>query len=292
MKEEEHIKNITINATGVGQAPWRTKPKKYRKNEIFIDIVESVNLMMSSSGSVLSANVSGQIIMKSLLSGMPECKFGLNDKLLMAREERAGSRKRRTNGIVIDDFTFHRCVKLNKFDSDRTISFIPPDGVFELMKYRSTENTHFPFTVHPIINEIGRTRLTISVTIKSTFDGKLTAEGVVIIIPTPTNTANCKSKVSDGKAKYSATDGGIVWRLKKFSGNTRIQLDAEIKLLEAISLDKKTWARPPITMQFKVPMYTASGMHVRFLKVFEKSNYRTVKWVRYITKAGNYQIKI
>jgi len=29
-------------------------------------------------------------------------------------------------------------------------------------------------------------------------------------------------------------------------------------------------------------MYTASGLHVRFLKVFEKSNYQTVKWVRYV----------
>ena len=27
---------------------------------------------------------------------------------------------------------------------------------------------------------------------------------------------------------------------------------------------------------------------MRFLKVFEKSNYQTIKWVRYITKAGTY----
>jgi len=93
--------------------------------------------------------------MKSLLSGMPECKFGLNDKILMAKEARTGvarrpyvfplqfgaptllvfvSPHRRGVGIELDDCTFHQCVKLGKFDSDRTISFIPPDGVFELMK--------------------------------------------------------------------------------------------------------------------------------------------------------------
>ena len=50
--------------------------------------------------------------------------------------------------------------------------------------------------------------------------------------------------------------------------------------------------RPPIVMDFQVPMFAASGLHVRFLKVFEKSNYQTIKWVRYITKAGQYQHRI
>ena len=38
------------------------------------------------------------------------------------------------NSIAIDDCTFHQCVKLSKFESERSISFIPPDGEFELMK--------------------------------------------------------------------------------------------------------------------------------------------------------------
>lgn len=37
--------------------------------------------------------------------------------------------------IAIDDCTFHQCVRLSKFDSERSISFIPPDGEFELMRY-------------------------------------------------------------------------------------------------------------------------------------------------------------
>lgn len=40
-------------------------------------------------------------------------------------------------------------------------------------------------------------------------------------------------------------------------------------------------------------MYTASGLIVRFLKVFEKSNYTSIKWVRYLTKAsGSYQVRV
>ena len=40
-------------------------------------------------------------------------------------------------------------------------------------------------------------------------------------------------------------------------------------------------------------MLTASGLIVRFLKVFEKSNYQSIKWVRYLTKAsGSYQVRV
>ena len=35
---------------------------------------------------------------------------------------------------------FHQCVRLSRFETDRTISFIPPDGEFDLMTYRLTSN--------------------------------------------------------------------------------------------------------------------------------------------------------
>jgi hypothetical protein len=42
-----------------------------------------------------------------------------------------------------------------------------------------------------------------------------------------------------------------------------------------------------------VLMFTASGLVVRFLKVFEPTGYSSVKWVRYLTKAsGSYQIRV
>ena len=37
--------------------------------------------------------------------------------------------------VVIDDCQFHQCVKLSKFETEHAISFIPPDGEFELMRY-------------------------------------------------------------------------------------------------------------------------------------------------------------
>jgi AP-2 complex subunit mu-1 len=176
--KKERIDKITVQATGA--IPWRGQDIKHRKNEIYIDAVESVNLLMSDKGNVLRADVSGQIMMKCFLSGMPECKFGLNDKLLLDREAKPGApRPRKANGIEIDDCTFHQCVRLGKFDSDRTISFIPPDGEFELMKYRTTENVNMPFRIIPIVKEIGSSRVEYRVSIKSNFHGDMFGSSIL-----------------------------------------------------------------------------------------------------------------
>lgn len=88
IKSEQAVREdsakITIQATGA--TSWRRADVKYRKNEAFVDVIETVNLLMSSKGTVLRADVDGQILMRAYLSGMPECKFGLNDKLVLAKE--------------------------------------------------------------------------------------------------------------------------------------------------------------------------------------------------------------
>lgn len=42
------------------------------------------------AGQVLSAHVSGRVVMKSYLSGMPECKFGMNDKIVIDKQGKGG----------------------------------------------------------------------------------------------------------------------------------------------------------------------------------------------------------
>lgn len=55
--------------------------------------------------------------------------------------------------------------------------------------------------------------------------------------------------------------------------------------------NQKPWSRPPLNLSFSLLMFTSSGLLVRYLKVFEKNNYSSVKWVRYMTRAGSYEIR-
>lgn len=255
-------------------------------------MLESVNLLISATGTVLRNDVSGLVVMKTLLSGMPECKIGLNDKLVneqAANRRLASGQTRVSKSVEIEDCTFHRCVRLGKFDADRTITFIPPDGQFELMRYRISSNINLPFKIIPTIQVEGKTRVTINIKITATFNDRLHATNMVVKIPVPHNAARCKLTTSAGRSKHEPEHKAVVWRIRKFIGNSEQHITGTVELMK--STKNKPWSRPPIQVEFNVPMFTSSGLHVRFLKVFEKSSYTTTKWVRYLTRAGEYQIR-
>jgi len=292
----EDSSKITMQATGA--LSWRRADIKYRKNEAFVDVIEDVNLLMSATGTVLRADVSGQIIMRAYLSGTPECKFGLNDRLLLDGDSLTGpignsagtkATKAATGSVTLEDCQFHQCVKLGKFDADRTISFIPPDGEFEMMRYRATENVNLPFKVHAIVNELGKTKVEYSIAIKANYGTKLFATNVVVRVPTPLNTAKITERTSQGKAKYEPEHNNIVWKIPRFTGQSEYVLSAEASLTSMTN--QKAWSRPPLSLSFSLLMFTSSGLLVRYLKVFEKNNYSSVKWVRYMTRAGSYEIR-
>jgi AP-2 complex subunit mu-1 len=294
----EDSSKITMQATGA--LSWRRPDIKYRKNEAFVDVIEDVNLLMSAAGTVLRADVSGQIVMRAYLSGTPECKFGLNDRLLLDVDSQTGSgpignqagakaTKAAAGSVTLEDCQFHQCVKLGRFDADRIISFIPPDGEFELMRYRATENVNLPFKIHAIVNEIGRTKVEYSIAIKANYGSKLFATNVVMRVPTPLNTAKTTERTSQGKAKYEPEQNNIVWKISRFTGQSEYVLSAEASLTSMTN--QKAWSRPPLSLSFSILMFTSSGLLVRYLKVFEKSNYTSVKWVRYMTRAGSYEIR-
>ena len=48
----------------------------------------------------------------------------------------------KSKAVEMEDVRFHQCVRLSRFENDRTISFIPPDGEFELMSYRLNTQVH------------------------------------------------------------------------------------------------------------------------------------------------------
>jgi AP-2 complex subunit mu-1 len=125
------LSKIAVQATG--SVSWRRPDITYRKNEAFLDVIEDVNLILSATGTVLKCDVTSRVVMKTYLTGMPECRLGLNDKLQLERDPKKKSLDREV--VSLDDYQFHQCVRLTNFETDKTIIFIPPDGEFELMKY-------------------------------------------------------------------------------------------------------------------------------------------------------------
>lgn len=130
--------------------------------------------------------------MKCYLSGMPELRLGLNDKVMFETTGRAA----RGKSIEMEDVKFHQCVRLSRFENDRTISFIPPDGEFELMSYRLSTPVKPLVFVEASVESHRGFRVEYMVKIKGQFKRRSTANNVEIYVPVPDDADSPKFRVS------------------------------------------------------------------------------------------------
>lgn len=269
---------------------WRSEGIKHRKNEIFLDVIEKLNILVSSNGTVLHSEIIGAIQMKSFLSGMPELKLGLNDKLMF---EATGRSNTRIKAVELEDIKFHQCVRLARFENDRTISFIPPDGEFELMSYRLNTQVKPLIWVEAVVEPHSHSRIEYMIKAKSQFKSRSVANNVEIIIPVPRDVDTPSFKASIGTVTYYPDRDAIVWTIKQFAGSKEYLMRAHFGL-PSISSEEgnvESW-KAPIEVKFEIPYFTVSGLQVRYLKIIEKSGYQALPWVRYITMNGNYQLRM
>jgi len=267
---------------------WRTEGIKYKKNEVFLDVVESVNLLVNSNGSVVRSEVSGALRMRTYLSGMPECKLGLNDKVLFETQGRSP----RSKAVDLEDIKFHQCVRLTRFENDRTISFIPPDGSFDLMNYRLSQNVKPLIWVECQVEKHSRSRVEYLVKARSQFKERSAASNVEIMLPLPPDAIQPTVRTSQGSATYAPEQEAMVWKLKHFPGGREFLLRCKFSLPSVQAEEDPHGRMPPIRVKFEIPYFTVSGIQVRYLKVVEKSGYQALPWVRYITMAGDYEIRM
>ncbi|XP_077549410.1 adaptor protein complex 1, mu subunit [Haemaphysalis longicornis] len=263
---------------------WRSEGVRYRKNEVFLDVIESVNLLANAGGSVLRSEIVGAIKMRVYLSGMPELRLGLNDKVLFESTGRGKSKS-----VELEDVRFHQCVRLSRFENDRTISFIPPDGEFELMSYRLNTHVKPLIWIESVIERHAHSRVEYMVKAKSQFKRRSTANNVEIVIPVPMDADTPKFKTTVGNVKYAPEQSAVVWSIKSFPGGKEYLMRAHFGLPSVESEESE--GRAPIQVKFEIPYFTTSGIQVRYLKIIEKSGYQALPWVRYITQNGDYQLR-
>jgi len=291
--QESHIlsglevkKDALVTVTNA--VSWRSEGIKHRKNEIFLDVVEKLNLLVSSNGTLLRSEIVGALKMRSFLSGMPELKLGLNDKLLFE----ASGRTSKGKAVEMEDIKFHQCVRLARFENDRTISFVPPDGEFDLMTYRLNTQVKPLIWIEAVVESHSHSRVEYMIKAKAQFKQRSTANNVEIAIPVPPDADSPQFKTTIGSVKYSPERDAIIWSIKQFQGGREFLMRAHFGL-PSISLedDGSKLAKPPIQVKFEIPYFTVSGIQVRYLKIIEKSGYSALPWVRYITQNGDYQIR-
>lgn len=282
---------------------WRSEGIRYRKNEVFLDVIESLNLLVSANGNVLRSEILGSVKMKCYLSGMPELRLGLNDKVMFE----ATGRATRGKSIEMEDVKFHQCVRLSRFENDRTISFIPPDGEFELMSYRLNTQVKPLIWVECVVESHSGSRIEYMLKVrrgrhsfdphgghatntrqaKAQFKRRSTANNVSISIPVPDDADSPRFRTNIGTVHYAPETSSIVWKIKQFGGGKEFLMRAELGLPSVRGDDDKGGgmmggfggsmggiggggkSKRPIQVKFEIPYFTTSGIQVRYLKIIE-----------------------
>ncbi|KAL5724665.1 AP-1 complex subunit mu-2 [Ranunculus cassubicifolius] len=257
---------------------WRSEGIRYKKNEVFLDVVESVNILVNNNGQIIRSEVVGALKMRTYLSGMPECKLGLNEKVLLEAQGRSSKGK----AIDLDDIKFHQCVRLARFENDRTIAFIPPDSCFDLMTYRLSTQ----------YEKRSRSRIEMMIKSRSQFKERSTATNVEIELPVPLDATNPNLRTSMGTATYAPEKDALMWKIKAFPGGKEYMMRAEFSLPSVSDEEAAPERKALIHVKFEIPYFTVSRIKVRYLKTIEKSGYQALPWVRYITMAGEYELRL
>ncbi|CAH01221.1 Apm4p [Kluyveromyces lactis] len=301
----------SIALSSLSECPWRPSGLKYKKNEVYLDINEKITILVGKDGSIVKSFVDGSVDCVSHLSGMPLCQLGLNDTYSIHGNEKSElsivemmseydikNKKAIPNAaagsVILEDCKFHQCVQLNKYEANHVIQFVPPDGPFQLMQYRVIDNINIPFNVIPEVEIVKNSTLNYKVTLRSLFPSNVSAKDVTVKIPVPPTTIKCDFNVSGGKCKYDAGEKCMVWKYNKYKGSTENTLSGKVAI-PATSHDLSDllrWSRPPISMGFEIVMFSNSGLVVRHLKCQEPQlNYQPVKWIKYISHSGAYEIR-
>ncbi|GME93464.1 unnamed protein product [Ambrosiozyma monospora] len=277
---------------------WRSPGISYKKNEAYLDVIERIDMLVNHKGQMLSSEINGSIKIKSFLSGMPELQLGLNEKFINSglASIRGEELPKLSHGIEVEDVKFHQCVRLSRFESDKQISFIPPDGEFTLLSYRVHSNTLRPlFLVDYKYKNHSNTRLEIMIKVKANFRSKIVANKLEIKIPVPDDIDSPKFHYNKGSLKYLPNDSEILWKFKRIEGGKEYVMIAELMLPSVNNTyNLETFMKKPLNLKFEMQGFVTSGLQVKYLKINEpKMNYQSYPYVRYITRSGdNYSIRV
>mmetsp|Transcript_3041 Transcript_3041/g.4928 ORF Transcript_3041/g.4928 Transcript_3041/m.4928 type:complete len:311 (+) Transcript_3041:182-1114(+) len=253
---------------------WRKKGVRYTNNEIYLDIVEEIDCSIDTNGLMVTCDVSGEILVNSKLSGMPDLTLSF------------------TNPQLIDEVNFHPCVRLSRYERDQVLSFVPPDGKFKLASYSidstpGSQSVTLPLYVKPQIHFSGSSgRVNVMVGPKSNLGGR-TIEDVVITIPFTKNIATTNLNVNHGTAHFDETTKCLRWEIGKVPKERSPCLNGGVSLTAGSETPE---SGPTILVDFKIVMFSASGLKIDALTM-SGEKYKPYKGVRFVTKAGRFQVR-
>lgn len=264
--------NVTesLPTNQTSNVPWRKLGIKYTNNEAYFDVIEELDVILDRNGTIITAEINGFIDCNVKLSGMPDLNLTF------------------VNSRIFDDVSFHPCVRHRRWESERNLSFVPPDGEFRLMTYHiKTPNlVSIPLYIKQLISfkNVQHGKLELQIGPKRMSSKVL--EDVSIEIVMPRNVNNMSLNQSQGKYTYDTTSKVFLWEVGKLDSKSA-SIKGNLTLNTSIPGPDIS---PTIIIKFTIKQASLSEVRVNRLDMFGE-NYKPFKGVKYISRAGVFQMR-
>lgn len=112
-------------------------------------------------------------------------------------------------------------------------------------------------------------------------------ENVVLEIPFPKSVLNATLTVTQGKYTFDPVSKVLTWDVGKIDPNKLPNIKGNIILQTGSPLPE---SNPTISVQFSISQLAVSGIKVNRLDMYGEK-YKPFKGVKYVTKAGKFQVR-
>lgn len=290
------------------------------REEIFVDIVEKLTAIFDAGGHLKTSSIVGTIQVKSYLTGNPPIRLGLNENVLLGGRSSGvswnSSLESGASATVLDTYSLHGDVDAQKFERDRILELVPPDGHFVALSYRSSRSFRPPFRVYPQLEDDAHTAEKMTLYVRLRAENTKTATAVEVCVPLPKGVerVHCECTEGDGAgssggmllsslpvktsgtfeqhAEWRERGKSIMWTLKNLKGGREVVLRARLTMQPGCSgVGRREYG--PITLQFVLPgKPSASGLDVKYLKILKgEKGYNPHRWFRVVALSNSYQIR-
>ncbi|KAK2195470.1 bifunctional Mu homology domain/Longin-like domain superfamily/AP-2 complex subunit mu [Babesia duncani] len=255
----ERLRSAGMRSKAVAPSYTSQRPiSQASKNEIFVDVLERLTAILGPNGTVVNANIDGQIQIKSFLHNSPRVQLALNETIAI------GQHGKQMGVPTLDFCTFDECVDLSKFDKSKIIEMAPPQGEFTAMTYRVWRNVPLPFKIVPSLDITAvKTRLVISIV--SNMPQNLVAN-IKMTCGLPKGITDINVSSSQGGV-YDHSLHQLKWDLIRIVGGSEARTKATIYHETQTLLNKRDFG--PINLSFELPLYCPSGVLV--ILILEKN---------------------
>ncbi|KAK4275623.1 hypothetical protein QN277_018669 [Acacia crassicarpa] len=262
-----NVSDVLPGATA-SRVPWRTADAKYANNEVYVDLVEEMDAIISRDGVLVKCEINGEVQVNSHITGIPDLTLSF------------------ANPSILDDVRFHRCVRFRPWESHQVLSFVPPDGQFKLMSYRVRKLKSTPIYVKPQLTSDGGTcRVNVMVGIRNDPGKTIDSVTVQFILPPCVLSADLTS--NHGTVNIFS-DKTCTWSIGRIPKDKAPSMTGTLVLENGL---ERLHVFPTFRVGFRIMGVALSGLQIEKLDLLKSVPYRFYKGFRALTQAGEFEVR-